>query len=73
VSHGIAYKLNDCAYGWNGRAIQTDSAATIDANVDTLYIGNYTAGTSVGIQYIARITYYPLRISNNELQRMTIQ
>ena len=50
---------------------QTDTSATIDANINSLIIGNNTLG--VGVQNIARITYYPVRISDAELQRMTTQ
>jgi len=50
---------------------QTDILATIDSNINSLIIGNNILG--VGVQNIARITYYPVRISDAELQRMTTQ
>jgi len=71
VTHGIAYKTNSCAYGFNGNTVQTDDTASIDSNITSLVIGNNTAG--IGVQYIARITYYPIRLSNLEMQRMTTQ
>jgi hypothetical protein len=71
VTHGISYKADNCIYGYNGNAVQTDTTATIDSDISSLVIGNSTAG--IGVQYIARITYYPLGISGSEMQRMTTQ
>jgi hypothetical protein len=65
-----AYKVNDFASSLNGATVVTDTSGTIPSNMNTLGIGvrlggNYLNGT------IKKIAYYPLRLSNTNLQALT--
>jgi hypothetical protein len=66
-----AYKVNDVAMTANAAAVQTDVTATVPV-VTTLGIGTRgTPGALVWGGHIRRITYYPRRLSNTELQALT--
>jgi hypothetical protein len=68
-----SYKANDFAQSSNGQAATADSSGSVPSGIDRLIIGapitgnasNYWNGT------IARITYYPRRLSNATLQRLS--
>ena len=68
VTHGIAYKANDAAYCYSGGTVETDNIVTVVSDMTSLTIGNGN-----GVQHIAKILYFPVRISDFELQRMTTQ
>jgi hypothetical protein len=63
-----AYRLNDAAFTVNGAAVGTDATVTLPTP-NALAVGNlfnqYLSG------HIRRITYYPFRASNNQLQALT--
>lgn len=58
-----AYKVNDFAFSHNGSAVLTDTSGLIPV-VSTFNIGD-------GSGRIAKIAYYPLRITNAQLQAIT--
>jgi hypothetical protein len=67
-----AYASNDLAISFNGGTVATDNTVTIpsgltrfDLGSDHLGFNNFKAG------YLRRITYYPRRLSNAELQTIT--
>ena len=65
-----AYKVNDLAASRNGGASVSDVSATLPTGIDRLNLGttqspNYLNGT------IRRLTYWPTRLSNEVLQRIT--
>lgn len=64
-----AYKVNDFAFSVNGGVALTDTTGTVPA-VTKLTIGG-SAGATVSNGAIRRITYYPRRLSNAELQAST--
>jgi hypothetical protein len=64
-----AYKLNDFAASANGGAALTDTAGTIPV-VDRLVLGA-ASGVSPKQTWIQRFTYYPVRLSNAQLQAIT--
>jgi hypothetical protein len=65
----LAYKENDFAACLGGGSVSTDPLGTIPI-VTRMAIGNIT--TSNGwVGWIQRITYYPRRLSNAELQAIT--
>ena len=67
----LAYKLNDAAACLGGGTVFTDNTVTIPI-VSALTIGNYvTGGPNSWVGWIQRITYYPRRLSNAELQTIT--
>ena len=66
----LAYKFNDVGFSFNG-ALATDTVVTIPV-VDRLSIGvNETGTTNFLNGHIRRISYYPKRLSNVELQGLT--
>ena len=61
-----AYKVNDFAASINGGAAVADTSGTLPT-VDRLNIGSFTSGNLQLNGHIARITYYPTRLSNAQL------
>jgi hypothetical protein len=71
--HAIAYKVNDNAVVRNGGAAATDTTSTAVTGVDMLSLGQNTSGTgNSGQLYISRFAYYPTRLSNEQLQALTV-
>ena len=71
TSYKIAgvYKVNDFAASRDNATVGTDTTGTIPV-VDRAEIG-CLAGTAIGSQHIAKLAYYPLRVTNAQLQAMT--
>jgi hypothetical protein len=70
--NAFAYKTNDFAASFNGGAIQTDTLGIVPPNMNTLAIGNLFVGSSQPLTgHIKKISYFPARLSNEELQEMT--
>ena len=68
---GLAYKANDFAACLGGGAVATSASGAIPT-VSALTIGNITTGGSNSwVGWIQRITYYPRRLSNADLQTIT--
>jgi hypothetical protein len=65
-----AYKANDFAGSVNGGAVATDTSGTVPT-VSVLQLGSLGAGSSSINGYLRRITYYPRRLANAELQAIT--
>lgn len=72
TSHKLisAYKTNDCAFSQNGGTVVTDTSATINTDKTTMVIGDFNSGNNLNGR-ISRITYYPTRLSNSQLQNLT--
>jgi len=66
----IAWKLNDFAIYLDGTQIGTDAAGTLPT-VTTLRISTDQAGANAGYQNIKNIRYYPTRLSNADLVKLT--
>ena len=64
-----AYKVNDFATSRDAGTVGTDTSGTVPV-VTQAEIG-MLAGTSVGTQTISKLAYYPLRMTNAQLQAMT--
>jgi hypothetical protein len=64
-----AYKVNDFAVSTNGGTVATDTLGTIPT-VDRLRLGERVTGNNLN-GYLRRITYYPRRLSNADLQTIT--
>ena len=65
-----AYKTNDFSRSYNGNSAITDSSGTIPV-VSRMLIGTGTGGVNDLNGHIRRIAYFPRRLSNAELQRIT--
>jgi hypothetical protein len=63
------YKTNDYAFSGNGAAVATDTNGIVPV-VDRLLIGDYVYSTEKS-QHIKKIAYYPIRVTNAQLQALT--
>jgi hypothetical protein len=70
VKSASAYKLNDLAISVNGASVGTDLAATIPT-VDRIHLGQNVANGQILNGHIQSIKYYPTRLPNADLQRLT--
>lgn len=69
-SQSAAYGSNDFSTSLNGAAAVTDTSGTIPV-VTQLRIGANQAGNTTAVP-IARLTYYPTRLTNAQLQALTL-
>jgi len=67
----IAYKADDFAACVNGGVVATDNAGAVPV-VDRLVLGNYLSGGSIVNGHLRSVAYYPRRLSNGELQALTV-
>lgn len=67
----LAYAANDFALSFNGGAALTDTAGALPSAISRLLIGDANASNTDKGALIRRITYYPRRMSNAELQTLT--
>jgi hypothetical protein len=67
-----AYKLNDAASCVDGGAVSTDTAYSVPANLNTFSIGTSTLLSVAGVGQVQlslrKISYFPTRLSNAQLQ-----
>jgi len=63
----FGYKLNNYVFAGNGAAVTTDTAATVPV-CSTLNIGKATTAEGFLNGWIRKINYYPLRLTNAEVQ-----
>jgi len=68
---GFAYAANDFAAAVNGGTVTTDTSGTLNTDLTVLRIGGFAANPNYLNGYIRRVTYYPFRASNNQLQALT--
>jgi len=72
LKNAFAYQTNNFAYSANTQTLVTDSTGTAPI-VDTLTIGSYTPSASYYANgHIKKIVYYPYRLSNTQLQALTV-
>ena len=64
----LAYKANDFAASGNGGTVVTDATGTVPTGMSQVFLGG-PSGVLNG--YIRRITYYPVRLTNANLQAIT--
>ena len=67
----LAYKFNDTVFITQGLAATTDTSGTVPV-VNTLRLGGTAAGTHRLNGHIRRLAYYPVRLSNSQLQALTL-
>jgi hypothetical protein len=67
----LAAKINDFALSANGSAVNPDTTTNALPTANRLGLGATTAFTSYTNLWLQRITYYPRRLSNAELQAIT--
>lgn len=67
----VAYRRNDVAFALNAGAVVTDTSCLIPV-VDRLNIGSDgSAGTDPLNGHLGKLAYYPLRVTNAQLQAIT--
>lgn len=64
----LAYATNDFAMSGNGGTVVFGSSGNIPTGINSMVIGNQTNYLN---GYIRRITYYPVRLTNTQLQTIT--
>lgn len=68
---GAAYKLNDFGISSNGSAVATDTSGTVPAALSELRVGSHAGGGSIINGHMQLARYYPLRVSNAQLQLLS--
>jgi len=63
----VGYKTNSFAMSVNGNSVSTDTTGTVSGAPDTFRIGNDTASNYIN-GYIKKISYFPMRLTNSEIQ-----
>ena len=66
-----AYKVNDFAASLNGGAVQTDTSGTVPT-ITNVGIGHYPSFNQYSNCHIARLRYYNTRLTNSQLQGLTL-
>ena len=66
----FAYRTNDFAASANGGAATTDTSGTLPTN-DRMTIGAQNINSNTFTGYMQRITYYPTRLTDAQLQALT--
>ena len=67
-----AFKVNDVQISVDGTLGTADTTASHPSQIDRMIIGNYTSGNYYVNCPISRITYYPRRLNNSQLQNITL-
>jgi hypothetical protein len=70
IKTAFAYAVNDFAFVRDAGVVQTDTSGTLPT-VDRLYVGANSVGGGQWTGYLRRITYYPVRLTNAQLQNLT--
>jgi len=70
IKTAFAYAVNDFAWVRAAGTVQTDTSGTLPT-VDRLYIGANAIGGGQWTGTISRLSYYPQRLSNAQLQALT--
>jgi hypothetical protein len=65
------YKVNNTAFGVNGNIISSGSTFTPKTDINTLLIGKFDNFSFRLNGTISRLTYYPKRLTNSNLQALT--
>jgi hypothetical protein len=67
----LAYLLNDAAWCLNGGSVSTDTSVTLPTGLNQIFIGNSQAGTAAIGTALRTVKYFPLRLTNAQLQAIT--
>lgn len=67
----LAIKENDYGFSRNGAATLTDNDSPVPQALVRLAIGNNAAGSACMNGHISRLTYWPKRLTNTQLQELS--
>lgn len=70
VKAGYGYKVNDFAITVNGSAASTDTSVSVPTGITLLDLGSMD-GSQYLCGHIARLRYYPTRLTNAKLQELS--
>ena len=65
-----AYAVNDFAVATNAGTVATDASGALPVGLSKLDLGGFLSGTFLN-GHLRRVTYYPRRLTNAELQTLT--
>ena len=68
--YAYAMKANDFAFARNGSIVGTDTSGSMPT-IDRMFIGNAAGSAEYFNGHIRRVTYYPSRLSNAQLQALS--
>jgi hypothetical protein len=71
TKRSFAYKFNDFAQSISGSAVLTDTSGNFPVSMTRFDIGKTRAGTNYLNGHIRKLSYYPLRCTNAQLQALT--
>jgi len=67
----VVYKVNDFAFSSNGATPTTDTSGAVPPNLDRFIIGNSGGSSFFMNGTFKKIAYYPIRVTNAQLQGLT--
>ncbi len=70
-SHAASYKVNDIAASVNGSSVLTDSSASLCTPTQLSFGISYNLVSENLNGHISKLSYYPKRLTNSELQALT--
>ena len=68
--YAVAFKTNDAAMSYIGGAVQTDATVTLPT-VNQMGIGKPLFAQYPFSGHIAKLIYYPARLTNTKLQQLS--
>ena len=71
MKHCVGYELNNVSMAVNGGNVPTDTNAIVPTSADQANIGANSNSALTFTGHISKIAYYPVRLTNEELQRLT--
>lgn len=72
IKVAVSYKANDFAGATAGGNFQTDSSGAVPIGANVLYLGANQTNSAKANGTIKKLAYYPKRLSNVELQALTV-
>ena len=67
----LSYNSTNYTVAANGSSSGTTDSTTVNANLDRMFVGSRRSETNKLNGHIKRLTYYPNRLTNSQLQNLT--
>jgi hypothetical protein len=71
IKSAFAFTSNSFATSFNGQTVLIDTLGLMPTNVNQLYIGSLFSASQTLTGTIKKLSYYPARLSNEQLQSLT--
>jgi hypothetical protein len=72
LKSAFAYQVNDFAFTANGGTVQTDTSGALPVSVNIMRLGYYQNNTGWLNGHLRRVSYSTIRVTNEQLQAITI-